>query len=420
MRLISYYFLLLFIFLISLLVISKQLFFLHSHQNDFMMDFFNTFFHVQNNNYYSSWRSVYTPFNFLILEIFQIVQLNNIDATEFRNKYFQFVLYFYVFFIFLNFYYFIKISNSLKSNKNYLFIIFCLSLPTLYLIERGNLLFLAIPLVFLLFKKKNINLLLATLISLKLYFILIIFFIFKTKEFKLTDTLFYIVFLNILSLLFLSDNFNMIEYLSSLTNFSSFQKNSLSGVLSLNYSAFVMGLVKSSELNSKLYYDFISTFGNFSYFIEFYNTLFFKLIFLSSIIFLSRNFIFSHSLCISYLAIQIIFTEAGGYIGILNLPILLYLLEYKEDIKIRSEKKVITIVIVLILLAIVPTDYIITEYSSRLDISFFFNETVQTKNIIGIFQILRSFLLILSMIILLVKFSYESSFISWGTRNQNK
>lgn len=160
-------------------------------KNDTFMDFYNPLWWSMNGGFYSVWNSVYPPLNYFILKLISIFFINNVYPNPFELRDFNFnLIYIYVIFYFIS-------PLTLFVNKNYYrfrginkFLIYILSLtlaPCLFMLERGNLIILAVFIIpILLVVKKDFvkALIIAILINLKPYFVVYLFYFIAKRNFK--------------------------------------------------------------------------------------------------------------------------------------------------------------------------------------------------------------------------------------------
>jgi len=406
MKKISFIFVIGFINLIGIFFHTKQLHFFHSNQYDIGMDFFNTLYYTLEGSYYSFFSSVYLPLNFYILELLPISKKINLDQIILREKFFIEVYFFMLLFSLFFFYYFIKKSKISSDFKPQLFIIFATSVPFLYLVERANLLILCIPFIFMLFNKKTINFSLAVLVNFKIYFLFLLLFI-KNKNQSYFKFLILCIFLFLISVVSINQNFEPTSFLITLFGFDNFLNDSTATILTLTYSPFTFEKLQYYE-NGNFFYKVASN-SSFLYFCYFILTSIqfkFFFFFLNFYLIWFKKIKTKYSICISFLfLLTFLGGSAGGYLGILILPIILFLIE--DDFK-RNKS-----IIVLLLLSICPIDIIFWEasYGFRNEYSFFLNDYILTHFNYGIFQIFRAFLLFTAYVNLLyLRFNESSNF----------
>lgn len=171
-------------------------------KNDTFMDFFNPLWWTINGGFYSVWNSVYPPLNFFFLKLLSLVIVNNdfSNPFELRDYYFN-AIYIYIFFYFLFplTFIFTKVGKSFRGANKFLIYFLSLSLaPSLFMLERGNLIILPLILIPILLLTKNNYFkafIIALLINLKPYFVIYLFYFIAKRRFKY---LFYSIFLSLL------------------------------------------------------------------------------------------------------------------------------------------------------------------------------------------------------------------------------
>ena len=169
------------------------------NKNDTFMDFYNSMYWGLSEGAYSTWRSVYPPLNFIILYIYShlimggvVEAVNPIELRDLYSSKFIYVILSYIVFLALT----IRTSFSSTLNRNQMiavFLIFLLSPPSLFALERGNLIFISLYFfaLYIWGSNKLIKIIaFAVLVNLKPYFIVIYLFEFlnpgafsRNKEF---------------------------------------------------------------------------------------------------------------------------------------------------------------------------------------------------------------------------------------------
>lgn len=201
------------------------------NKNDTFMDFYNSLFWAENEGRYTEWKSVYPPFNFLILKIFSLFILD--DHCYLSPKYlrgcseyliFGFILIYLIApFCFLNNYFWKKLS---KLKLIIIYLIFVISTPMLYTLERGNLIILCLIFLPLVLTRSQILRIIgiSVLINIKPYFILLCLVPFFKKNFiELFLCLFLTLSLFVITGLILDVNF--IKIFENITEFSNKDRN---------------------------------------------------------------------------------------------------------------------------------------------------------------------------------------------------
>ena len=412
MKKISFLFILGSVNLFVIFFFTKKLHFFHNNQNDYGMDFFNTLYHTFEGNYYSLFSSVYLPLNYFILEFLKFTNINIQDAVYLRSSYIFELHFIMTLFCLYTFYYFIKKSNISAKLKPQIFIIFATSVPFLFLLERGNLLFLCLPFVFMVFHKKTVSISLAVLINFKIYFLFLLPFL-KNENYKFLSFLIFSITFFITSVIFINQDFQPIMFILNLLQFENSLAENAPAIISLTYSPFSFEKVQFYQTGS-YFYAVIDKYPLLYLPYIFLTSFYFKLILFLINIYLIwfKNIPFKHSICLSYLFLLSVFgSSAGGYLGILILPVLLCLME--------DNLKKNLLIICLLLLAISPLDIVFYQpkYGFVEEHSFFLNQRVVTNINYGIFQLSRSFLLFLGYMSMLYLLIDESCNFSWRFRN---
>jgi hypothetical protein len=153
-------------------------------KNDTFMDFFNTLYWTFTEGRYTSWNSVYPPLNFIFFELIgvldyefvqQLVGLGG-NSIGLRQSYIlaEFIIVMYLLcpvFLMNNHYW----SEFSFIQKTFIYLIFILSIPFLFGLERGNIIIITLPLLGMMIggsPRKSI-LPLSILINIKPYFVLL-------------------------------------------------------------------------------------------------------------------------------------------------------------------------------------------------------------------------------------------------------
>ena len=153
-------------------------------KSDTFMDFFNPYYWSLRDGVYATWHSVYPPLNFLLLNLYGLLIIGPLPSFEDPKELQPLVgwqtlgiIFGYAVLVYLT----VRNGFSRICNKNTVFIIFAIALlspPSLFAIERGNLIFLSLY-VFSIYVWSNTNfkkiLAFAVLVNLKPYFLVIYF-----------------------------------------------------------------------------------------------------------------------------------------------------------------------------------------------------------------------------------------------------
>jgi len=200
------FFLKLYVFIIAIYLVSFSYLYgyfpapIFYDNSDTFMDFFHVQYWVYDQGRYIDWKSIYTPFSFWIVSLFPYPE-NNLNSLELRDEGYLHLISFYVAGLAVYLYY----QSKLLLKENYIFLALAiLSAPILFLIERGNLLFLC--LLFLLisvnYYKKDLtfSIFMAMAISLKIYLFPLLFIPLLRLEFlKIILTLAFVILFNVIS-----------------------------------------------------------------------------------------------------------------------------------------------------------------------------------------------------------------------------
>jgi hypothetical protein len=221
-------------------------------KNDTFMDFFNPIYWVLLDSFYNTFNSVYPPLNHIILKIFSLfLNTNNVqDSFELRTK--NTFLIVVVTTIYLSIILFVstakKITN-LNVEQVFISIICIFSIPTLFGIERGNLIFFGVLFLFLYLNTSN-NFLkfvyIALAINIKPYFCIFLIQYINFHNFNLIQIIkiLLITFFVFISLGLFTD----IDYMNYIKSFFLFGKNttlSREAIISLPHSLSALSLIKS-------------------------------------------------------------------------------------------------------------------------------------------------------------------------------
>ena len=160
-------------------------------KNDTFMDFYNPLWWSMNGEFYSDWHSIYPPLNFFILKLLSILLINNEYPNPFELRDYNFnLIYLYIFFYF-------TFPLTLIFTKNYhrfrginKFLIYILTVslaPSLFMLERANLIIISVYLIpiLLIIKKDFLKaFIIAVLINLKPYFVVYLFYFIAKRNIK--------------------------------------------------------------------------------------------------------------------------------------------------------------------------------------------------------------------------------------------
>ena len=210
-------------------------------KNDTFMDFYNPLFWVLKDEFYTTYKSVYPPINYFFLKLFTF----NLDSNSFSSS-FQLreaksnIIYIYLainaFIIFL----ILKIGDWREvSNRERIFIwaVIILSVPVLFAIERGNLIFVALLVLAMYIGTENIlvkAITFALLVNIKPYFIILLIEYLNIYKFDL-KIISKIIITSVLMFLLtsLAAGLDIIAFMSNYNNFGSRANFSNDGLLAL-------------------------------------------------------------------------------------------------------------------------------------------------------------------------------------------
>ena len=310
----------LYIYVLLLIVLYQIVFFLDNgylsstffyDKSDTFMDFFNVYYWAYNDDRYTEWKSIYSPFSFLLSKIYPFNEGVYIDAYEVRKYYYQSYIIIMFFLIAL------FIANELRQGiEKKEIIIKYFSFPILITLERGNLIIFAYFFwsQFLFHEKKSKYLssfYLALCISIKLYFISVLILIALSFRVRLFfGSILFLIILTIISALFLKENNYMLIF-ENISGFSGLNKSFEWGYLGYSYIN-VLNLVDIDIV----------------YYIQKAVTSLVLIIY-----FIALNLYFTYRRCdkslyiLTFLCILIVVPNSGGYVAILLLPFYNYFKE---------------------------------------------------------------------------------------------
>ena len=284
---------------------------------DTFMDFFNVQYWVYDEGRYTEWQSIYTPFSFWIVSIFPYSESGS-GSLILRDEGYFFLMGLYVITTILTLY---SQSKALIRSNKILLIMLLLSMPFLFTLERGNLLF--ITLLVLLISSLNykklwiFSIFMAMAISLKIYLIALLFIPLLNLHFsRIILTLLLALFINLISANLLGES-NWWLFMSNILEFSSDPRHYEWGYFTYSYQNILLAF---TELNPK--YERIGFWSNFL--VLLITFVFFLLVstkyLLSSISFRDarRNTLF----LLLIMLIMIVVKNSGGYVFILLFPFL--------------------------------------------------------------------------------------------------
>ena len=292
---------------------------------DTFMDFFNTLYWSYDANRYETWQSIYPPLNFIFLKLVNLVISAGIYTEPFDMRHngqnlIQFIIISFMLMplIILKSYDWLHIRDKIC-----VYFIFILSAPFLFMLERGNLIVYALPILYLFFNSEKLSkvFFLSILINIKPYFgVLIIPDFLKKNYYEL------FIFFLCFSVIYISTSVILgPEFLEFIKNLFAFNESifSLREVMALPstilshiifFSNADMSLLTSSFIGKY----FIISFLYFSY-------LLLLLLFLYTIIFLRNKLYYKELICLLIIALTNFFYQVGGYTIIFYFIIIPYI-----------------------------------------------------------------------------------------------
>ena len=283
---------------------------------DTLMDFFNVQYWVYDKGRYTEWKSIYTPFSFWLVSFFPYSD-NGYEPLILRQEGIFYLIGLYVIATVLILYF--QLKTIMYSNK--ILLIMLLTMPFLFTLERGNLLF--ITLLFLLISSLNykklwiFSIFMAMAISLKIYLIALLFIPLLNLHFsRIILTLLLALFINFISANILGES-NWWLFISNILEFSSDPRHYEWSYFTYSYQNILLAF---TELNPK--YESIRFWSNFLTLLAtflFFLSVSIKYL-LSSPFFReeNRNTLF----LLLIMLIMIVVKNAGGYVFILLFPFL--------------------------------------------------------------------------------------------------
>ena len=283
---------------------------------DTLMDFFNVQYWVYDKGRYTEWKSIYTPFSFWLVSFFPYSD-NGYEPLILRQEGIFYLIGLYVIATVLILYF--QLKTIMYSNK--ILLIMLLTMPFLFTLERGNLLF--ITLLFLLISSLNykklwiFSIFMAMAISLKIYLIALLFIPLLNLHFsRIILTLLLALFINLISANILGES-NWWMFISNIFEFSSDPRHYEWSYFTYSYQNILLAF---TELNPK--YKDIGAWSNILTIL----TTFIFFLFVSTKYLLSslsfrdeeRNTLF----LLLAMLIMIVVKNSGGYVFILLFPFL--------------------------------------------------------------------------------------------------
>jgi hypothetical protein len=210
-------------------------------KNDTFMDFYNPLFWIIKDEFYTTYKSVYPPINYFFLKLFTF----NLDSNSFSSS-FQLreaksnLIYYYsainAFIIFL----ILKIGDWREVSSGcriFIWAAIIFSVPVLFAIERGNLIFVSLLVLAIYIATENIwvkAITFALLVNLKPYFIILLIEYLNIYKFDLKIISKFIITSTLMFLLTsLAAGLDIIAFISNYNNFGSRANFSNDGLLAL-------------------------------------------------------------------------------------------------------------------------------------------------------------------------------------------
>lgn len=221
-------------------------------KNDTLMDFYNPLFWTIKNEFYSTFDSVYPPINYFLLKILSfgipVGEVNN--AFQLRQAYPWLGIIITVFYIVIvGLCVVMGAWQKIKINKFLIFAVSALSVPVLFGLERGNLIFVALLFLGLYLNSSNPwtkCFYFGLLVNIKPYFIVLLLQYINIYQYD-KNTLIRMI-LSSLIIFFGFSFFADLSLYNFISNYISFSKNttlSPEGVVSLPHSIAAMSFIKA-------------------------------------------------------------------------------------------------------------------------------------------------------------------------------
>lgn len=318
-------------------------------KNDTFMDFYNPLFWVIKDGFYTSFQSVYPAINYFFLKIFAffIPSDHVFDPFQLRQDFsiFSFIIsitYLAIVLVVVNIGEWRKINFD---HKTLIFLAFSLSVPVLFGLERGNMIFLALLFLALYLSESNgwiKAIFLGTLINIKPYFGILLLQYLNIHHFNKIELL-----RSLLSLLVIFFGFglladmNFVDFFKSYIVFSKNNTISAEGVVALPHS-----LAALSNIKRLINFDIGSSYTFWFSLLKVVNYI--SVLLLCYVALVKK--ITSTELLISCIVILTNFSiSTGGYVLIIYIVLIPYLLHSKEYNK---------LLFFIILIYVLPLDWI--------------------------------------------------------------
>lgn len=302
-------------------------------KNDTLMDFYNPLYWVIKDSFYTTFNSVYPALNYFFLKIFTLgIAPNQIsNPFQLRNDFpilgiIISLIYVLIIWVVVNIGEWRKVNFS---HKGLIFLACVLSVPVLFGLERGNLIFLALLFLALYLNASNLWLkaiCLGLLINVKPYFAILLVQYLNIHQFNKVELIRSI--LITAAIFFVSGFFAGINFIDFFKAYLSFSKNttlSVEGVVALPHSIAALSTIKA-----------LISFGEGSRYTFWFSLL--KVMNYISVLFLFYLALVRRLTPLELLIASIVILtnfsiSTGGYILIIYITLIPYLLQSREYIK---------------------------------------------------------------------------------------
>jgi hypothetical protein len=210
-------------------------------KNDTFMDFYNPLFWILKDEFYTTYKSVYPPINYFFLKLFTF----NLDSNSFSSSFqlrevkSNFIYYYsainaFILFLILKIGDWREVSNG---GRTLIWAAIIFSIPVLFAIERGNLIFVSLLVLAIYIATENIwvkAITFALLVNIKPYFIILLIEYLNIYKFDLKIISKFIITSTLMFLLTsLAAGLDIIAFISNYNNFGSRANFSNDGLLAL-------------------------------------------------------------------------------------------------------------------------------------------------------------------------------------------
>jgi len=210
-------------------------------KNDTFMDFYNPLFWILKDEFYTTYKSVYPPINYFFLKLFTF----NLDSNSFSSSFqlrevkSNFIYYYsainaFILFLILKIGDWREVSNG---GRTLIWAAIIFSIPVLFAIERGNLIFVSLLVLAIYIATENIwvkAITFALLVNIKPYFIILLIEYLNIYKFDLKIISKFIITSTLMFLITsLAAGLDIIAFISNYNNFGSRANFSNDGLLAL-------------------------------------------------------------------------------------------------------------------------------------------------------------------------------------------